>query len=139
MQMAQQPLCRYQTRPAHETAILTLFMVANYAKESGKEISRFKISHKTLSRLANCRNRCRSAYIEDWRHELIERGWNAMEIEDHFAIIRIKSLENWVSLGAKRINETLNSISGDNKDAVWDQICEQIKTVLDPFVANAAE
>lgn len=119
---------RYRPTPA-ETALLTVYLIHAYAREKAKEVTRARISRKTLRILA-VRKPLRQPFIDDWVTELADLGWSAWEDGDNFALLRTDTIEGWARISARRISDTMERVRNGDPD-VFDEIAGKINITDD--------
>lgn len=92
---------------AEHTAKAILINLALYKEGKGKELSRFRISKKSLKLAAN-RLALREAFVIDVIDEMAQLGWSCidagtMATESELAFIQSDKIEVWPRLGVLRI------------------------------------
>ena len=92
---------------AEHTAKALLINLAVYKEGKGKELSRFRISRKSLKLAAN-RIALRQAFVIDVIDEMAQLGWSCidegtMATEGELAFIQSDKIEVWPRLGVLRI------------------------------------
>ncbi len=99
-------------------AYLTVQMLRAFEKEHGKEISRFKMTKRTLRHLA-ARGSLRGAFIEDWEAEMADLGWIVFEIDDSFGLVRHQIVNSsWPRIASKRIDRLVQRVRRGEPDAI---------------------
>jgi len=97
-------------------------MVKKYDELKGKHTTRARISTKTL-RILSGRAYLRDTFCDAWRDQLSVLGWTAFPVGDHYALIRLATIDDWPRIGAARIRKIIQRIcEGDQK--VFDEIAE---------------
>jgi hypothetical protein len=103
-------------KPSHrETALLLLSLVAErekVLKAAGKEtaVSRFRMSEATFRRLAN-RKRIPPDFFSEVQEWLFDAGWSLFFTgSSYYAMIKSASVDGWVRLGSKRIDDQLAAV-----------------------------
>jgi len=109
---------------AGEVAKLTIYLVANYDKEKGKNTSRFRISAKTLRRMSG-RAVLRDAFIEEWEDALNCLKWSVLRVGDYFGLIRTDTIQDWFRISSLRIKPVIERVCEEDRD-IWDKIGAEI-------------
>ncbi len=121
-------LTHYRPTPT-EVAMLTVFMVLDYARERGKSTTRGRISPMTL-RALSLRQTLRRKFVKDWMAELGEIGWTAFSVGDGWAIIKTDTIEGWARFGSKRIRSTLQRIKNGDDAALREVAAKVLPDVV---------
>jgi hypothetical protein len=122
----------YQPDPA-ELAILTVILIQRYAKERGKDVSRFRLARNSLRRLA-IRDRLRDALVEDWVDVLaLEHNWLVFEHGDDFLLLKAEATLVWTKVGTRVCDELIKRLRRGEGKAIDDAENE-----IDP-IADAEE
>ena len=100
----------------HETALLLLSLVAAREKdlkekETGKEaaVRRFRMSETTFKRLAT-RKRIPTEFLLEVQEWLFDAGWSLFFTGSTYAMIKSDTVDGWVRLGSKRIDDQLAAV-----------------------------
>lgn len=92
---------------AEHTAKALLLNLALYGEGKGKDLSRFRISKKSLKTAAN-RLALRETFVADVIDEMAQLGWSCvnpetMTTEGELAFIQNDKIDVWPRLGVQRI------------------------------------
>jgi hypothetical protein len=94
---------------AEGTAVAIMHLLRKYEDETGKELSRFRISRNTL-RYLSLRANLREDFVVQWIDETARWGWLAFPHGEEFALIHSSSTAGWVRIGAKRLADERNAL-----------------------------
>jgi hypothetical protein len=80
-------------------------------KETGKEaaVRRFRMSETTFKRLAT-RKRIPTEFLLEVQEWLFEAGWSLFFTGSTYAMIKSDTVDGWVRLGSKRIDDQLAAV-----------------------------
>jgi hypothetical protein len=92
-----------------ETALAAVYLLRQYETETGKELSRFRISRTTL-RFLSLHSNLREDFITQWIDAIARWGWIAFVHGEEFALIHNSSTAGWVQVGAKRLADERNKL-----------------------------
>src|SRR5208282_6251117 len=101
-------MAHYLPNPT-EVATLTLYLGHVYAEEKKTKSTRFRISSRTLRKIAG-RTHLREAFLDEWASALDSKGWMVIYGE-HYGLIRSDAIDGWARLSSKRIAADLESMS----------------------------
>lgn len=87
-----------------------MHLVKAKEKESGKEVTRFRVSEATLKRLFG-RRRIPQDFLSEVEEWLFEGGWALFFAGSTYAMIKVSAVEGWTRLSSKRIAADLKSVS----------------------------
>lgn len=105
---------------ASELAILVILMIQRYAKERGKDISRFRLARSSLRRLA-VRNRLHDSLVDDWIDVMaLEYEWLVFVSDDEFCLIKAESSRSWTKIATKRCDDILKRLRVGDSSAIGD-------------------
>ena len=99
----------------YQTALLILRAHEAYEAESGRSLTRFRLSRKSLRRIGG-RTNLRDAFVESVKDELVEFGWALLEVSDQFALLRLDRVDTWQRIAGGRISAEIDRAL-DNPDA----------------------
>jgi hypothetical protein len=103
---------------AADMALMTAFLIHEYAATKGKPVTRFRIPAAVLwpGPMPEAR---RSQLVAAWKAALLaDWGWIAFENGKHFALIQAPLVKGWVMLGGKRFMETRQKMRGQGAAAL---------------------
>lgn len=103
---------------AADMALMTAFLIQDYAATKGKPVTRFRIPKAVLwpGPMPEAR---REQLVAAWKEALLaDWGWIAFDNGKHFALIEAQLVKGWVMLGGKRFTETKLKIRGEGKAAL---------------------
>jgi len=94
---------------SEHTAKAILINLAMYSEDKGKDLSRFRISKKSLKVAAN-RLTLREAFVIDVIDEMAQLGWSCIDVgtmatEGELAFIQTDKIDVWPRLGMIRITK----------------------------------
>lgn len=93
-----------------DAALMTVFLIHEYAAAKGKPVTRFRMPKDALWRSAMAEGP-RQKLIAAWKETLAtEYGWLVFDTPKHFALIQAPLVQGWVLLGGKRFAETRQKI-----------------------------
>jgi hypothetical protein len=95
---------------ATEVATLTRYLGHAYAEEKKTRSTRFRISLRTLRKIAG-RTILREAFLDEWANALGSQGWTVIYYGDHYGVIRSDAIDGWARLSSKRIAADLENMS----------------------------
>ena len=105
---------------ATELAILVAIMVQRYAKERGREVSRFRLARSSLRRLA-IRDRLRDALVDEWIEVMaLEYGWVVFAHDEEFLLLKSEITRTWTRIATKRCDDFIKRLRGGDGTAVND-------------------
>lgn len=115
----------------YQTAIFVLKTLLTYEGETSRQLSRFRISRKTL-RIIAARSYLRDSFVDDVGESLRELGWIMFEFGDHYCFIRMDRIENWQRIASKRIREDLRKAHDQSSDFDFDVLAAEIEKAVEP-------
>jgi hypothetical protein len=95
---------------AAEVAVLSIFLGWAYAEEKKTRLTRFRISSRTLRKIAR-RSHLRDVFLDEWADELDRRGWKVIWDGDNQGLIRRDAIDGWARLSSKRIADNLENMN----------------------------
>ena len=119
--------------PARIVAILLVVARQRFDEENGRRTTRYRISNKTVRRIAN-RPRLSAAFVDEIFVELGRLGYYAFSFEDYVAIIDSLAVRGWVRISAKRLEPELDAVFAELEEnlgkviskALHDRTAEQL-------------
>lgn len=109
---------------AGETALLVILNLQRYAKDRGKELSRFRMARSSLRRLA-IRTRLEDSWIGQFiEYMLAEYGWLVFVDSDEFLFIKRDNAISWTKISAKRCEDLLKRLRNGDATAITDAEAE---------------
>jgi hypothetical protein len=99
----------YQPTP-REAALLVLHVLRTKEVETGREVTRARLTEITLRRLW-ARTRISNEFLLEVQEYLLHAGWALFWAGSSYAVILISSVEGWARISSKRINEDLAKVS----------------------------
>jgi hypothetical protein len=106
---------RFRQPTAREAALVVLHLLRTKALETGKEVTRARLTEITLRRLW-ARTRISNELISEVQEYLLHAGWVLFWAGSSYAVIQVSSVEGWARLSSKRINEDLAEITSGKFD-----------------------
>jgi hypothetical protein len=100
---------------ALEGALLLLLLVQRREAETGKGVTRFRVSESTMCRLFN-RRRIPLEYLHDVEEWLLSAGWALFYAGSAYAMIRTDAVDGWVRLASSRIGDEINQVARGEYD-----------------------
>jgi hypothetical protein len=94
---------------AREAALLVLLLLQTREQETGKAVTRARLTEITLRRLWG-RTRISSELVLEVQEDLLHAGWVLFWAGSSYAIIQVSSVEGWPRISSKRINDKLDQI-----------------------------
>jgi hypothetical protein len=95
---------------AADVAVLTVHLAYRYADEKHTNLTRFRVSNRSLRKIAG-RSHLREAFLEEWAAALAEMGWMVIWHGDNNALIRTAAIDGWARISSKRIAADLDGIN----------------------------
>jgi hypothetical protein len=100
----------------YEIAVLILTVIERYRKERGKEITRLRITSRSLHRLSG-RQRLHGSLRDDVFEQLLRRGWTAFPVKDGgIAVIVTTAVEAWPRLSSRRVRKEIRDAANGHLD-----------------------
>ncbi len=109
------PIKRHLT--AHQTALMILRLHQTHGEDSGRDLSRFRISRRTLT-LISGRAQLRQSHIDETGYALRDFGWVMFEHGEHLCLLRMDRIDNWQRVASKRIRREVHQAT--NPDEAFD-------------------
>lgn len=116
---------------AYEAALMILKMRRAYEGESGRELTRFRMSRKTL-RLVAGRERVRDALVDELDEALRELGWLLFENGDHYCVLKIDRTDSWQRIASKRIRDELKRAQDPKGKFDFDALAKTLRIEEEP-------
>jgi hypothetical protein len=105
---------------AAELAMLTVILIQRYAKERGKDVSRFRLARNSLRRLA-IRDRLRDTFVEEWADVMaLEYNWLVFMHADEFLLLRAETTQTWTKVATKRCDDLIKRLHRGEGKAIDD-------------------
>jgi hypothetical protein len=105
---------------AEELAVLVTILIQRYAKERGRDVSRFRLSRNSLRRLA-IRDQLRDALVEDWVDVMaMEYGWLVFRHADEFLLQKAENTRTWTKISSKRCDDVIRRLRTCDRSAIDD-------------------
>lgn len=106
-----------------ETAILLLLLRRRREEETGKALSRFRISRSTMRRVSG-RHNLRDSFVHEVDLALRERGWALLPVSDNYGLVRLDVVGGWVRVSAKRIANDIEQAHNPKAEFDFDAVDE---------------
>lgn len=98
----------YQPAP-RECAMLLLKLIEVKQQETGKEVTRTRLSESTLRRLW-CRGRLPADFVQEVQEWLLMAGWVLFFAGSTYALIRAHAVHAWMRISSKRLAEEIADV-----------------------------
>jgi hypothetical protein len=109
-------------------AILTLLLIKRHEESSTREITRLRVSRKSVRLMAHCKI-LREHIINDWVDAMEQYGWAVAPYHDHFFIFKIIIADKgWARLSTKPIINEIGRLGNDDGDTMLKEIEAQLPT-----------
>lgn len=90
--------------PANAVAALLILSVQAYREEKGKNLTRARISRKSLLKVSG-RKHIREAFLEEVSAAAVELGWAILSMDDGLALIEADSARSWTQVSTSRVRD----------------------------------
>jgi hypothetical protein len=109
--------------PADVTAALLILSVQAYGEEKSKNLTRARVSRKSLLKLSG-RKRIREAFLEEVRAHAADLGWAVIDVDEGFGLLETDSARSWTQVSASRVRDRRKAfLRGDvSDDDLFDEI-----------------
>jgi hypothetical protein len=109
-QVSGEPPDRFYQPTPREAALLVLHVLRTKESETGKDVTRARLTEITLRRLWG-RTRISDELVLEVQEYLLNAGWVLFWAGSSYAVIQVSSVEGWPRISSKRINEDLDKVS----------------------------
>jgi hypothetical protein len=114
-QVSGEPPDRFYQPTPREAALLVLHVLRTKESETGKDVTRARLTEITLRRLWG-RTRISNELLLEVQEYLLHGGWVLFWAGSSYAVIQVSSVEGWPRISSKRINEDLEKVSARKFD-----------------------
>jgi hypothetical protein len=87
---------------ARECAMLNLRLIEAKQTETGKDVTRTRLSEATLRKLW-CRSRLTTEFVHEVQEWLFMAGWVLFFAGSTYAMINVRVVDGWMRISAKRM------------------------------------
>lgn len=113
----------------YQAALFVLKTLRSYEDESGRQLSRFRISRRTLRIIAG-RTHLREAFVAEVADNLRDLGWLMFESGDHYCFIRSARVDKWQRIAAKRIRDDLAEAQNSSREYDFDALASEVESLV---------
>jgi hypothetical protein len=104
----------YQPTP-RECAMLLLRLIEAKHTETGKDVTRTRLSEATLRKLW-CRSRITTEFVHEVQEWLFMAGWVLFFAGSTYAMINLRVVDAWMRISAKRMAKEIAEVQRGKKD-----------------------
>jgi hypothetical protein len=104
------PTDRFYRATPREAALLVLHVLRTKQLETGREVTRARLTEITLRRLWG-RTRISNELLLEVQEYLLQAGWVLFWGGSSYAVIQLSAVEGWARISSKRISEDLAKVS----------------------------
>jgi hypothetical protein len=98
-----------------ECAMLTLGLMKAKHTETGKDVTRTRLSEATLRKLW-CRSRLTTEFVHEVQEWLFMAGWVLFFAGSTYALINVRVVDAWMRISSKRMANEIAEIQRGKKD-----------------------
>ena len=103
----------YQPTP-RECAMLLLQLIEAKHTETGKDVTRTRLSEATLRRLW-CRSRITTEFVHEVQEWLFMAGWVLFFAGSTYAMINVRVVDAWLRISSKRLAKDIADVQRGDK------------------------
>ena len=109
-EIPEQEIPRHAYQPtARECAMLLLQLIEAKHTQTGKDVTRTRLSEATLRKLW-CRSRLTTEFVHKVQEWLFMSGWVLFFAGTTYAIINVHVVEGWMRISAKRLSTEIGNV-----------------------------